>query len=119
MTGPDREELREAVREDARLTPAEKETTLRFGKDEDVVHVFTAERGLTRRLISHAHAENVRLVVDDGDGRPARRVGEWDGEPIVGVNLELPIGALLVKREPRKSNQHAPVVASKVLAEEP
>lgn len=110
-------------REDPRLTPPEKETTLRFARDESRVAIFTAERGIGRRLLAHPAASIDALIVIDGESaRPAIALDELDTEdprPVVGVRGELPIGALVVRREPRKDDSHAEIVTDRVLGEVP
>ena len=111
----------EAVRDDPRLTPAEKETTLRFGRDEERVAIFTAEAGIGRRLLAHPEASIASVVVmGDGRARPSVGVDELDTEdprPIVGVRGELPIGALLISRDPRTTGTHADVITETVMRE--
>ena len=60
----EREALLDLVREDPELTPQEKETTLRFAKDEDRVAIYTDEAGIGRRLLAHpsARIEGVTVV---------------------------------------------------------
>ena len=107
-----------AVREDPRLTPTEKETTLRFAKPDDAVAVFSREAGLTRRLLAHPHVE-VEGVTVAGDG-PARRgvpPGDYSRGDIVGVRACVPVSLLKVSKKPRERDQHAQIVSEAVLAE--
>jgi hypothetical protein len=107
-----RERAAEAVREDPDLTPAEKETILRFDKPADSAWVYTAEAGLARRLLAHPEAEILYLVAVDGDRRPNVAPENYDGEDVVGVEARLPIACLLVKGRPRASDQHAQVISN-------
>jgi hypothetical protein len=102
------------VVEDSDLTPVEKETTITFSKDRDTARVFTAEGGLMRRFLAHPDASTLTLTVVDGDARPAVAPEQYAGEEIVGVEAALPVGALNVRREPRKSTQHAKIVTKRV-----
>lgn len=104
----------ENVAEDTELESAEKETTLRFSKATDVVYVFTAEAGLMRRFLAHPASDARTLTVVDGDRRPALTPEQYSGEEIVGVEVTLPAGGLLVPRDPRASNQHAEIVTERV-----
>lgn len=107
--------------EDPRLTPEEKETTIRFSRRDDRLAVFTAERGIGRRLLAHPEASIGALIVIDGDrARPGIGLDELDPEdprPVVGVRAELPIGTLTVSREPRARDGHAAVITKRVLEE--
>ena len=115
--------LLEAVREDPRLTAAEKETTIRFARDEDRAKIFTAEAGIGRRLLAHPAASIDAVVVIDGDrARPAVALDELDTEnprPIVSVRGSIPVGTLLVRREKRTTGGHANVITETVLGEVP
>lgn len=102
-----------AVGEDSALTPEEKETTLRFGKRDDVATAYTAEAGLTRRAIAHPHVEVRSLTVLDGDARETVSLEEWDGREIVGAALSVPVGLLSVKSTPRASTEHAEIVSDR------
>lgn len=108
-------------RDDPRLSPAEKETSIRFARDEDRVAIFTAEAGIGRRLLAHPAATIDALIVIDGRrARPAIALDELDTEhprPVVGVRGELPIGALVIRRDPRKDSSHAEIVTRRVLEE--
>jgi hypothetical protein len=95
------EQTIDQIREDPKLNPMEKETHIRFARDQDLAHVFTEESGVARRL--HAHPE--------ADVSPVRRV---DGDP-VGARGTIPIGCVGVTLEPRKSDGHADVVTHRAL----
>ena len=104
------------VREDPTLTPEEKETTVRFAKDQDVARVFTAEGGLARRLLAHDEASVVGVVVVEDDARPEVPLEEVGGRTVVGVRCDVPVGVLQIKRDPRQTPHHAPIVTDRVLA---
>ncbi|MFB6256296.1 MAG: hypothetical protein ABEH58_06150 [Haloplanus sp.] len=110
--------MREAVREDPDLLPEEKETTLRFAKDQDTAAVYTAEAGLARRLLAHA-AVNVEglTVLEEEEARREVDPDDWGGGDIVGVRARLPVGALKVQRTPRSAGGHAQVVSEKAVHE--
>lgn len=109
----------DAVREDPELSPAEKETSLRFPKDRDTARVYTEEAGLMRRILRHQHAD-VRAVTElrDGDSRPTVALEDWGGAPVVAVEATLPVGALQVKTHPRDGGGHAAVVAERGLVDD-
>jgi len=112
----EREALLDLVREDPDLAPQEKETTLRFTKDEDTVHVYTEEAGIGRRLLAHPSARIDAVTVVDNDVRPTVSVDEVNGRDIVAVRGSLPVGALKVRRTSRETDEHAPVVSEHVLS---
>jgi len=105
--------------DDPELTPAEKETTVRFARDDDRAEVYTAEAGLGRRLLCHPFAEIRGVTVADGGARPERGVEDLDGdEDVVGVRASVPVGLLQIKSTPRRDNGHAEIVTDRVLDEE-
>ena len=110
-------DLLAAVGEDTDLLPEEKETTLRFGKRDDVAHVYTAEAGLARRLLAHPHVDVRGLTVPDGDARRDVAPEQHTGEPIYGVRAHVPVGCLSVRSSPRSTTQHAKIVTDRVLKE--
>jgi len=107
--------LVEAVAEDRRLGPEEKETLLRFVKTEDRVWVYSEERGLMRRLLQHPEfrLESLRVVTEDSWGEHIDP-DDFDGGSITGVDGWLPIGVLSLKT----TSQHAAIVPDRVLREE-
>jgi len=103
-------------RDDPRLAPGEKETTIRFARDEDRAIVHTDEAGLGRRLLAHPDSEVVEVaVLDDGRVRRVTLDEVERGDEPVGVRVTLPIGALSVRSSSRKSDRHAQVVSDRVL----
>jgi len=105
-------------RDDPELRPEEKETTLRFARDEDVAAFYTAEAGVGRRLIAHPETVLDGVVIKDGRARPTKAPEEVErGEDVVGVRGTIPVGALSVKSTSRKSDSHASIVSDRVLEE--
>jgi hypothetical protein len=107
--------LRDLVREDPNLTPAEKETTIRFAKDEERATVYSAEAGLTRRLLAHPETDTVGVVVADGDARREVDTDDVRGRSVVGCRVRLPVGALTVSLHARDASGHAEVVTDRAL----
>lgn len=110
------ERAREAVRVDPDLTAGERETYFRTAQDRDHVDVFTAERGLMRRVLAHPESEVEFVNVKSGDVGGAKvPLSEYDGGAVVGVKATLPVGCLGVSRDPRKSESHADIITGRVL----
>jgi len=109
--------LLDAVEADPELQPAEKETSIRFAWGDDMAEVFTAEPALVRRLLAHPERGDTRLIVADGDDRPALEPVEHSGEPITGVTTEIPVGVLKIGPDARASGGHAEIVTRKHLRE--
>ena len=109
-------------REDPRLASGEKETTIRFAKDEDRATVHTDEAAIGRRLLAHPDSTVESVAVLDGGSERVRRVSVEDlpddPEP-VGLRVSLPVGALSVRSSSRKSRQHSQIVSKRVLDELP
>jgi len=95
--GPDPDLDLDRVAEDPGLTPAEKETTITWAKDQDRATITTEEASIMRRLIAHPQA-----VVTN--------TRERDGE-IHAVFATVPVGCLVVSTRPRSAPGHADVVA--------
>lgn len=110
-------DLLDAVEADPKLTPDEKETNIRFSWGDDMADVFTAEPALVRRLLAHPERGDTRLIVADGEARPALEPMEHSGEPITGVTTEIPVGVLKIGPDGRSSGGHAEIVTRKHLRE--
>lgn len=111
-------ELLEYVEEDSSLTPAEKETTFRLDKTGETVSGYSAEAGITRRLLAHAHVKVEAVTVPDGNARRDVAPEEFGGDgEIVGVRVKAPVGLFSVKSTPRQSAGHADLVTKRALEE--
>lgn len=104
-------------REDPKLTPPEKETALRFARDEERVTIYTAERGIGRRVLAHPAAAIDEVTIAEGRRkRPAVPLEELEeGDQVVAVRGTLPLGTVKVRERPRTSGGHADVVTKDVL----
>lgn len=105
-------------RDDPELTPAEKETTFRFARDQDRVRFHTDEHGIGRRLAAHPHSRIETAVIRNGPRRV--RVGPESvdrDDSVVAVAGTIPVGALVIRGSPRRSTQHAEIVTDRVLGE--
>jgi hypothetical protein len=106
------------AKDDPELTPQEKETTLRFARDESEIHFFAAEAAIGRRFLAHPESTVEEVVVLEEGARRARDPREVErGARIVSVRGRLPVGALTIKRDPRSSGSHATIITSRVLDE--
>jgi hypothetical protein len=109
-------ELIDAVAEDRKLTPPEKETILRFAKCDDRVFVYTEEGGLMRRFLQHPEFQLKSLRVTTEDSWGKRVVpDDFDKGSITGVDGWVPIGVLSLKTSSRTMSQHAAIVPDRVL----
>lgn len=100
------------VREDPDLIPLEKETSINFTKDEDRAQVFTAERGLTRRFLTHDLFDTDAVLLKDGSTVDSVDSLHRNEDTIVGVRGTIPIGCLKVKATARADKSgHARVVS--------
>lgn len=99
------------VREDPALLPEEKETTIRFGKDEDRATVFTPEAGLMRRLLNHPEFEVHGILLEAGGEVESVEQLHADEDAVVGVRGSVPVGALKVSARSRSTSGHASVVS--------
>jgi len=109
-------ELLEYVEEDSSLSPVEKETAFRFDKTGDRVTGYSAEAGITRRLLAHPHVVIEGVTVPDGDARRDVSPGDFSrNAPIVGCRVSAPVGLFSIKSTPRASAGHADLVTHRVL----
>lgn len=115
--------LVQAVAEDPRLEPIEKETNIGFTKDgfpttaatqfdQDVARVFTEEGGISRRLLQHPHftADCIRVNDSLGDARSIEP-GNFDGGKITAVGGYIPVGTIKIKKRRRSAAGHSSMVA--------
>lgn len=104
-------------RGDPDLDPAEKETTIRWARDEDTAIVHTDEKGVGRRVIRHDHStiESVNVLLPDGTRDTLEPEAVGANNEVVGVRVRLPVGAVSIKGTPRANDQHAAVVSDAVL----
>jgi hypothetical protein len=78
------------VREDPKLTPAEKETTIRSANDQDRLYITSEQSSVVRWLRDHPQ------FTEEG-----RRVVEGS---LVAIDGTLPVGCLLLKGRARKDS---------------
>lgn len=102
-------------RSDPVLTPAERETTVRFAADEDRATVFTAQPGVGRRLLAHPRARVEWVTLVDGGRRPRVDLSAVErGDTVGAVRVTLPVAALSVSSTPRDDGTPAAVVSERV-----
>lgn len=115
--------LVQAVAEDPRLKPMEKETIVKWTKDgspttaatqfdQHVAHILTEEAGMSRRLLQHPHFTVTEIYVNNSKGAGQRiEPDNFAGGRVSGVKGYIPIGALKVQASVRSTSGHANVVA--------
>lgn len=113
------DEILDHVAESQELLPREKETTVRFGKHDDRAIVHTDEAGLARRLLAHPRAAlRFASVEQHADARTVETVaalrGLDDGARVTAVDASVPVGVLKIRRAPRSTDHHAPVITEEV-----
>lgn len=114
--------LIEAVGEDPRLQPFEKETHIGWTKDgsptvaatqfdQHVARVFTEEAGISRRLLQHPHVTVTGIRVNDslGKGR-AIEPDNFCGGRVTAVGGYIPIGTVTLGTSVRSTSGHANIV---------
>lgn len=106
------------------LTPSEKETIIRFNKDEDIAHVYTEYATGVRRLLLHPEFDptEFRVCGPDGNhpplGKSVKPV-EYSGGIVTGVRGTIPIGCLLVRQASRTTSIRSNFVPPGVLDNDP
>ena len=108
--------LVENVQEDHSITPELKETTIRWSKTDDLVHVCTEEAGLIRRFLRHQHfiIDELRVLPETEQSQRVS-VTDYRSGPITGVWGRVPIQALKVQSVCRTQPSHCHVVADEGL----
>jgi len=112
-----RKRIIDSVSEEPDLMPEEKETNVRFAKDQDHLTIFTAESAIMRRLLAHPEIEIdlIRQTTSEGPVtiRSDELEEEFDGRRrTVGLKVTGPVGLLFIKSKSRKSSGHADVVSN-------
>lgn len=111
------------IGEDNSLSPAEKETVVRWSKDMDpdsdltkltgidVAWIYTEEAGIARRLLKNPPfvAKELRVNTDAAVGKRVDPESYMTGR-ITGVGGYIPVGAVKIKQSVRSSSGHAAVV---------
>lgn len=92
-------ELIDSVVGDPKRIPYQKETVLRFNREENKINLHTFDPTLVKGLIKHPNFEAEQFNKDD------------DGN-IVGIMGKLPIGVLKIKREPRKRDYPSTIIST-------
>jgi|APHM01.1.fsa_nt_gi hypothetical protein len=111
MTAATEQGTLDVVREDPELTPEEKETSFHFTKRDDDVRVFTAEAGLTRRLLSYREFNPDTLLLKDGGEVESVEHVDTAEDTVVGVLGYIPIGAFKIRSSSRVTSSHAAVLS--------
>lgn len=115
--------LVQAVAEDPRLKPIEKETHIGLTKDgspttaatqfnQHVARVFTEEAGISRRLLQHPHFTVTGVRVNDslGDARSIEP-DNFCGGKVTAVGGYIPVGTVKLQKTCRTTPGHASLVA--------
>jgi hypothetical protein len=108
-----RTDLLDVVGEDRNLNPEEKETVVRFAKDEDRATVFTAEAGIVRRLLQHPKFIPEEYRPEGGRCVESAEEIDTTEDRVVAVEGTVPTGTLKVRASSRDSSGHASVVSNK------
>lgn len=89
----------------------ERETSILFSGDDDEARVESRQLSVTRRLLNYPHFDPDTLhILVDGNIKNIDP-DEYDGEEIIGVRGNTPIGALKLGSDVRTSGGYADVVS--------
>lgn len=94
---------------------AERETTVCMSGDSDRFTISSFRPSIVRRLLGHSEfrVKHITTYDDDSDTTQARDELDDVGDEIVcGATGTLPVGALFIKPEPRKSTHQRKVIGS-------
>lgn len=104
--------LAENVKADPDLTPEERESFIHWAGDVNQATVYTEERGVMPSLLRSpvATVQTIRVTNESQTGGTIP-VEEYSGGHVTGVKATVPIGAVLIKSDPRMSNNRSQVVS--------
>jgi hypothetical protein len=115
-----REDLRELVRADPDLAPAERETTITVAVDEARARIHTEEAAIIRRLLCHDGVTVDALGVHDGDRRRTIDLDDAlaeveQGDIVSRLKGSIPLRYVSIGTVGRDHDKHSPVVSHGVL----
>lgn len=117
----DVEQLVDRVHVHQRFELQERETSLYWNEDTNLVRIHSLERGVTRRLLRHPLFGVQHLKIGAGGGmrviEPRAAVERYPEADIVGVAGDIPIGAVKIGLSARATGGHADVVTGRVTSE--
>jgi hypothetical protein len=102
----ERDDLAECVSADQ--TTELREVSLNAFKQDDMASVYCRHPGLTRRLLRHelAEIENVSVLDDHTyESLTLEEAVERDDPQVVGINAEVPVGALKIGSTARNNDR--------------
>jgi hypothetical protein len=126
------QQLLQALQTDHTREPFERETSLNWSAESNIVRVHTAEKSIMRRLLHHPEFTLERFAARTGDrGEKTYQMDtpetgshpdfeDWReaGKPdVLSINGTIPIGCVSLTSGPRTADGHAEVVSKEVLRE--
>jgi hypothetical protein len=104
-------DLRQRVREDYELQPAEKEITFTLSKADERARVYVEIGGLMQRLLAHPLFELGQARVPGEGAVPAKRLhaGEFSDSDIVAVGGTVPKGVVKLRSNARSTSGFAAI----------
>lgn len=104
-------ELSEYVVNDERRDAIGKETSITFNNDSKRIRVFSAQRTVAQSLCEHSHVNVNEVCVVRDETEYHIPPEEHEGENIVGVFADAPLGLLKIRSNPRSQNVPSGVVS--------
>lgn len=113
------EEILDLIKEDPACSPHEKEFSINFNKETKEAKVYSGIRGLMTGLVKNGQSKVTRVTYVTED-KLVKQV-EFDKiseeidpetDAIIGVFASVPLGALKIQKNKRKSNTYSTIIST-------
>lgn len=108
---PEDPEIVDCFMTDTDIEPLSRESNISLNSKEDHIRFHAAQRTLMKSLWQHPHIEIDRFSIVDEGTHYTIQPQEHEGEDIVGVWADAPIGLLGVNKEPRENNNLSNIIS--------
>ena len=105
------ESVAECFISDTDISPIERETNFSFNAKDHTMRIFASQRTVMKSLWSHTYVDVDRLSVLEDGLYTTITPEDHDGQKIVGLWADAPLGLLKVGKSPRSQNTPSSVVS--------
>lgn len=104
-------EVEDCFTNDTNIDPMERESNISFNAKSHTMRIFATQRSVMESLWSHTYCDVDRFSVVRDERYTTIQPTEHDGEDIVGLWADAPLGLLKVRSSPRSQNTPSGVVS--------
>ena len=108
---PEDSDIVDCFTTDTDIEPLSRETTVSLNPVEEEMRLFAAERTIMKSLWKHPHVSVDRFSVVEEGTYTTIQPQAHQGEDIVGVWCDAPIGLLNINLEPRDNNNLSNIIS--------